>query len=458
MPRKCGSQRPPPHPDKLTFVPRTLTRIRKISFSLILAVGVLVVLEVMAQLTYRALYDHSYRPKKLPQLTSSNWLTGTYTTDVPSHLDQLVVHPYFGFSVAATGQRKKGLGFREQTSPSESRQHAEKLRVLVLGGSVAVQLMHRQSAGGKSFLENALRDALDRQEVKLDLWIFNGALQGFKQPQQFLAYSYILTQGGEFDLVLNLDGFNEMVLAVLEGKLKGLHPAHPRGWDVMVGRRLTAGRLREIGQLLQVRENQAALIEFANSTPLARSAIVGLFVAHRVMVNDVRAQELVGVIEHEVQQGELRFEEGGVPFDFDDEEQTYRYLAELWARSSRLLSQLARGNSAEYLHVFQPNQYLEGSKPLSKTERERYYIPNAGFGPVYRAAYPYFQPLMKGLRESGWFVDASMVFREEERTVYSDICCHLNELGRGLLAAFIAEEVAARSDALRAIKNSKIRG
>lgn len=432
---------------------RTLSRTRKIVFSVILTLVTLFVLEVMAQLTFRAIYDHSYRPKKLHQLTSANWLTGTYVTDVPKYLTSLVIHPYFGSAVAVTGERKKGLGFREQAPPSESRQHGDKLRVLVLGGSVAGQLMHGESADGTSFLENALRDAFEQKNIDLDLWMFNGAVQGFKQPQQFFAYSYILTQGGEFDLILNLDGFNEMTLAVLEGKLKGLHPAYPRGWDIMVGRRLTAGRLRKIAQLLQVRENQTALIEFANSTPLARSAMIGLFVAYRVVANDARAQELVGVIEHEVQQGQLRFEEGGVPFNFDDEEGTYGYLAELWARSSKFLSQLAVSNDAEYLHIFQPNQYLEGSKSLTEKELEKFYIPDAGFGPVYRATYPYFHQQMIELVKSGeWFVDASMVFKEEKQTVYSDMCCHLNTLGRRILAAFIAGEVVARSDVLSAIK------
>ena len=99
---------------------------------------------------------------------------------------------------------------------------------------------------------------------------------------------YLLTQGAEFYLILNLDGFNEMTLAMLEGKSKGLHPAYPRGWDVMLGNRLTGRKLRKIAQLLKVREEQSSLIAAAQSTPLARPALVGLLLAHKVVFSNHR--------------------------------------------------------------------------------------------------------------------------------------------------------------------------
>lgn len=434
-------------------MPRALSRSRKTAFSIFLLVVFLLLVEVLAQLTFRAIYDHSYRPKKLYQLTPASWITGQDETGVPSHLTDLVIHPYFGFAVDAAGVARKGLGFGQGTSPLVSRQYAGKLRVLVLGGSVAVQLMLPEQADGTSFFERAVKDALQQGGINIDVWFFNAALPGFKQPQQFIAYSYLLTQGAEFDLVVNLDGFNEMTLAMLEGKPKGLSPAYPRGWDVMLGNRMTANKLRQLAKLLKLREDQAQLIEFAQSTPLARSAMVGLVLAHKVVANEERAQTMVAAIEQEKQHGELSFEEGGIPFDYDDEEQSYGYLATLWKRSSVLLSQLTASNDSAYLHVFQPNQYLEGSKPLSSQEREKYYVPDNGFGPVYRAAYPHFQQQMKELAAAGvWFADASMIFKNEQQTVYSDWCCHFNEQGLRQLAEYIAREIATGFERLRPIK------
>jgi len=150
-------------------MPRTLSRGRKIAFSLILGVAVLLVVEGLAQLTYRAIYDNSYRPNKLRQLTSESWIFSGEETGVPDFLANLVIHPYFGFGVDAEGKANEGLGFIQQPSPLESFQHEDKLRVLVLGGSVAVQLMQPELADGTSFLKNALEGAMARSGIELEV-------------------------------------------------------------------------------------------------------------------------------------------------------------------------------------------------------------------------------------------------------------------------------------------------
>ena len=42
---------------------------------------------------------------------------------------------------------------------------------------------------------------------------------------------------------------------------------------------------------------------------------------------------------------------------------------DLWERSSLAMSRLAEASGLAYLHVLQPNQYVLGSKPLSREER-----------------------------------------------------------------------------------------
>ncbi len=437
-------------------MPRNINRHRKIAFSIVLTLIVLVIIEGLSQWTYQVIHDHHYNPKRLRKLTSQSWILGGEETGVPDFMATLVVHPYFGFGVDAVGKAKEGFGFIQKTTPLDSLKHADKLRVLVLGGSVAAQLMQSDPASQKnrsSFLEHALERAFKQSGVELDLWMFHGALPGFKQPQQVMAYAFLLALGAEFDLVLNLDGFNEMTLAMFDAQEKGLHPVYPRGWEIMLGNRLTSQKLRKIAQLLKVREEQASLIERAQSNWLARPTLVGLFLAQKVVANEQRAQALVAEIEQQKQQGELTLEEGGIPFDYSNEKEVYLYLAKLWRRSATMLFSLAEANKAEYLHFFQPNQYLEGSKRLTEQERDKFYLPDEYFGVFYRAAYPYFRQQMHALFESGaWFVDASMVFRDEEETVYIDACCHFNEYGLRILAEFIAKAIAGRSERLMSIK------
>lgn len=420
---------------------------RKLAFSALTAVLVVLVAEIFAQITYHSIYDYWYRPDKLRQHTSGSWSLDENLTDVPTYLKDLAVHPYLGFVLDAEGGEKLGLGFSDGVSPQPSRDLADHLKILVLGGSVAGQIMSAPKPGDQAVLQTALEHAFSSAGIDRDIWMFNGTIHGFKQPQQLHAYAYLLTQGARFDLVINLDGFNEMTLAVFEGAHKGLHPGYPRGWDVLISRRLSPGKLRKVGRLQQIRDDQAALIKFSRDVPLARSAFIGLYLAHQLTTGERQSHALIEELEWKKQKGGLSFEEGGIPFDYDNEELVFSYLAALWRRSSTLLFQLANSNNAQYVHFFQPNQYLEGSKQLTREERDRFYIPNKGFGAAYRAAYPYFRSEIDALSTThDWFVDASMIFVNEKETVYSDWCCHFNERGLLQLADFIAGEIVARSD------------
>jgi len=44
----------------------------------------------------------------------------------------------------------------------------------------------------------------------------------------------------------------------------------------------------------------------------------------------------------------------------------------IWANSSNKIYQFAKAKNIPYIHIVQPNQYLENSKPLSKIEAEKY--------------------------------------------------------------------------------------
>ena len=121
-----------------------------------------------------------------------------------------------------------------------------------------------------------------------------------------------------------------------------------------------------------------------------------------------------------------------------------------WSRSSRALSGMAQSNGAEYLHVFQPNQYLEGSKPLTEKERDEFYRPDVSFGPAFRATYPCFESELTKLAADEWLLDESMLFERETETVYSDWCCHFNEYGLRKLATSVAREIVAGSKHARA--------
>src|SRR5690606_34769316 len=79
-------------------------------------------------------------------------------------------------------------------------------------------------------------------------------LGGYKQPQQLLTISYLLSLGAEFDFVVNIDGFNEVVLPAIENVPVGVYPFFPRAWNLMSGNMLTPAQQRLLAQKTDTEE------------------------------------------------------------------------------------------------------------------------------------------------------------------------------------------------------------
>jgi hypothetical protein len=113
------------------------------------------------------------------------------------------------------------------------------------------------------------------------------------------------------------------------------------------------------------------------------------------------------------------------------------------------MSILCAGYGIRYLHFLQPNQYLPGSKTLTEEERRTAYDQNVADTQRVATAYPMLSARGRDLRTQGVnFIDLSMLFAQEARSVYSDTCCHLNALGNGQLAQAIAQAIAVPAEAL----------
>ena len=61
--------------------------------------------------------------------------------------------------------------------------------------------------------------------------VYNAAIPGGKQPQQLFLLNYLLLLGYEFDIVINIDGYNEVVFPLAENLPNGLWPHYPRRHD-----------------------------------------------------------------------------------------------------------------------------------------------------------------------------------------------------------------------------------
>lgn len=306
------------------------------------------------------------------------------------------------------------------------------LRVLVVGGSVAGQVWDQ---GGEALVAALASGPFEGREIV----VVSLAVGGYKQPQQLSQVAYLLSVGAEFDVLLNVDGFNEAVLPWAENAEAGLYPLYPRWWDL---------RLLGVDES-EVVADVGAVRVYRDMRQSAALTLEGSLLRHSVLANVVwdafdRWAERKGY-EHtralQTRDRQRSYQTAGPSVELD-REATLHLAADNWARSSILLDRLSERSGFLYVHVLQPNQYLEGRKPLSEEETRLYYHPDAPYGRVAADGYAQLFAEAPRLAEAGvHYHDLTRIFEDDERTLYMDDCCHFNQVGIDLLSRRIGELV-----------------
>src|SRR2546425_3188893 len=130
-------------------------------------------------------------------------------------LTKFQLHPYFGYTSRVNGpagiDTVNNLGFDTPYDLPFRKTSPNQFIVGVVGGSVAMGYAQREIANG--VLAAALRKVPGFENRQLVL--MNLANASYKQPQQLLIINYLRALGQDFDVVINIDGFNEVADALL---------------------------------------------------------------------------------------------------------------------------------------------------------------------------------------------------------------------------------------------------
>jgi hypothetical protein len=344
-----------------------------------------------------------------------------------------MIHPYFGYVFNTTWPNINQYGFFG-SGPFATRSR-DTVIVGLFGGSVAEHMV-KQS---RDLLLETLQKHAAFKDKRIEL--FSLAVHAYKQPQQLLILTTLLALGAQFDIVVNLDGFNE-IDAAKDNLQDGINPFYPHMWNLYAGRSLASGAAVHIGNAQAVYARREALRGWFASWPVEHSVFlltVWDFLDQRY-VAELRAETLA--LEQALAQVATAPQVSGPPSTFPDDETMYQEFTEVWARSSLEMAILCRGMGITYFHFLQPNQYLPGSKTLTEEELQDDYDPRVAETGRIATAYPMLIARGRELAEQGVnFVDLTMMFKDERRTVYSDTCCHLNALGNMLLASEIGRAI-----------------
>lgn len=333
-------------------------------------------------------------------------------------------HPYFGF-VHNPGISPviNGHGF-VGPDPSTLDSH-DSFNVAITGGSVAGNFYNLSWDRLKEGLEKFPGMAGKTVNVA------SLAVAGYKQPQQLLTLAWMLSRGSKIDLVINIDGYNEMVIGLSKNVPEGVSLFYPILWKDLTADYFTPEKRKDLGRLAMYKAIRSGLAGFFSLFPLDRSMTANL--AWSLADSWPRRLQNQTVVELESEEAALPFFRTG-PVEGLDEDEARDALADNWAASSRLMAAMVKAAGGVYLHVLQPNQYIQGSKPLSLDE-ERYAISASGENSrLTRAGYARLSQAIPGLKASGvLFFDATGVFSNVEETLYYDPCCHFNSKGTAFL-------------------------
>lgn len=341
--------------------------------------------------------------------------------------NNLVLHPYLGFAIDPDLARADGfpngvvneLGLlgADPLAPAPP----GSARVLVLGGSFAAQLCNREGAA----LSRAVagHPAIGARPVHLDC----AALGSARQPQQLLTLAYLASLGATFDLILTIDGFNDVVVPVTFNHRKGIFRAYPHGWDRRVGGIPDRTELVAIGRLAALDEERVLLANRVYGSGAQRSAALLQLWALRDDRLGARRASLALALEAPADTGRSWVVTGArIPQPDADAART-QAVAD-WQTGARLLDHFATALGADSLHVLQPNQYLEGSQNLAVVGKS--IDPEHFYADAARRGYPQLVGATANLAAQGVpILDLTLVFREATLNPWSDACCHLTDPG-----------------------------
>lgn len=366
------------------------------------------------------------------------------------------IHPYFGpthrpgipFDIPVD-QREPGstapsiptnnFGFVSASNYPYAKHSPDEYLVGIFGGSVGAWFC--QVGSGRLVQQLSTQPALrGRRVVPLCF-----SHEGYKQPQQLLVLTYFLSIGQQFDLVVNIDGFNEVALSPINEE-RGFDASMPSAphleplINLVNQSTLTPDKLDSLAQIAGLRRRLARLSSTLNATRFA-SVFVALervhtftqtqYAAERVRFSQLPSNPPANSAIHAtppvaVRQGDALFES----------------VATNWATASAMMQALLTPRGIGYLHVLQPNQYFTARR-FSAEEARVALLAESPFKISVERGYPFLVKALQTAATSGTphVIDGTRAFDNEPGAVYVDNCCHYTRRGNLVLADLIARSL-----------------
>jgi len=345
-----------------------------------------------------------------------------------------IPHPYVGWD-----EKNRLEQIAVETQYFRAPEADDRFEVLIVGGSVA-GLVGQLGARGLGEALSADPRLADRR-----IRVMSHGRGSFKQPQQATLISFLLSLGYRPDVILNVDGFNEVALGMDNATYRAnpLYPHWPQ-YAPSAGTRVHAPEVEDALRALDLAQTEFdAHAKRTLEGWTLKSAILGRMALSRVRKLAARCGELQtaalnamsSVEEFDPTLGPALAPNPGPLVVVDS-------IVRGWVETSRQIDAMARNHGLLYLQILQPTLHDEGSKPLTPKEIELGKLPPSWVQGV-ELGYPRLREAGAQLVEAGVaYRDGSMLFRELTDEAYYD-GCHFRGAGMDVFtdaaAAWILE-------------------
>ena len=331
-----------------------------------------------------------------------------------SEFKTIYPHPFFGFGVKNNYSNIDSF-INEPlfVNDIKKKDYSQKIKILILGGSVAKHLSQNNSDDNINFRnilideKNIFQKTINEYFNSNKFIVYNAAIDGGKQPQQLFKLYYLDLLNFSFDIVINLDGFNELALSLSENYELNDHLIYPRNYSRLISTfNSNFDCVKNLNKKVK-RFLYLPVLEFYD-----------LFFIRKCHFK----------LEGQNKNSGTRFSEM-TDFKKMNFEDAYLISKKIWKNSSEKINEFLSKKNIFYIHAIQPNFYLENSKLLTKNELS---LTNYGkYGNIIKKYYRDFNVNDVDVENK---IDLKFLFKNNNDDLYRDYCCHLNNKGMHLIS------------------------
>lgn len=355
-------------------------------------------------------------------------------------------HPFFGFIQKPSADFRPGFkvnnyGFISPYDYPFKKTKPNQFIIGVFGGSVASDYAIYQ-------VQNKILPKYLKQLPRLkdrEFIILSFATGGYKQPQQLLILNYFLALGQELDMVVNIDGFNEVALSNLNNKNQ-IDLAMPSLQHILPLTNLANNSLsiKAMKATVRIQENKAkinqAFTTLQNCTLAACDALTSVYIQN--LVNNYKTD----VINFEKER--TKQQDGGSVIYINtnksvlEDSVAFEQMAQNWAKSSIFMHKVLSASNVPYFQVLQPNQYYQTKRVFGEAEKQIAFNQDTPYAKAVELGYPALFKKFPNLEKNHIdILNGVNVFDKTKDAVYVDSCCHYNQAGEVIFSDYVGSSI-----------------